>query len=383
MKQSRSVRVLFASLTNSELAGLAGDADHLPHSKLFPQNDDLAIGRLKKEIQDLSNKNLDCETLSKQIRATETAIIELEKSISCQVVQTRQSREKLLHELATARTKLASQKRKLAELENELGHVESCAADIKARLEARTNCSDHSKTQLKATQELGKHKSLENKQIESVKEERQGAKRELQSKLDQANARLGACIRLAEAQGKECENKRVQKRTMEESLRRLSEEIEALKKTSQAITEETKATDQRASEFVGQIGEIQRKCHAEEVRAQEIRGEAFVFGKKLEKKAALTAQAENRMKTLANGLSVEENALRCHANRLDSVQTGIEAKENQLARFGEGVKEVAQKRAAVEAWGRDVVAEMQALVKCDNGVKNLLNAERIFARRDM
>lgn len=381
MKQSKQNRQLFSSLINTDLNSLGVSQQICQTVKMERQSDEVLMNTLKREITELTSKNHDCETLAKKVKTTEMAIIELEKLISSQTTQCRQAREKTLVELANIRTKLNSQKRKMIELENEFAYIESCAGDIKAKLDWKTQSTSQMQMNLKATQERSKHRVLENQQLEVTKLEMQRVKQELSGRVDQANSKLASCIKTLEAMNKNIESKLKQKHTLEECIQKLAIENESLRKTSKQAVEDLKEVDQKMADYTTQTAEVQRACYDKEIMCQELRSEAFIATKKIEKRTASIAQSEVKLKSLNSHFSTESNGCKEEDIKLECIAKSISEKENEMQCRANNIKSLNQKKAALEALSRDILTEMQSMIACDNLVKNLASSERIYCQQ--
>lgn len=341
------------------------------------------MNTLKREITELTSKNLDCETLAKKVKATETAIIELEKLISSQTTQCRQARERTLVELANLRTKLNSQKRKMVELENEFAYIEGCAGDIKAKLEWKTQSTSQMQMNLKSSQERSKHRVLENQQMEAAKAEMQRLKLELSGRVDQANSKLASCIKALDAMNRNIEAKLKQKHTLEECIQKLAVENESLRKTSKQAVEELKEVDQKMADYTTQTAEVLRACYDKEVLCQELKSETFIANKRIEKRTASVAQSEFKLNSLNAALACEAKSCEEEDVRLEGIAKSISEKEKEMECRSNNISSLNLKKTALEALGRDILTEMQALIACDNLVKNLACSERIYCQQSL
>lgn len=368
MRSSRLSRQIFASLTPNDLTDVLSQKNLGLTGKLEGQGEDVTTARLRKEVEELSDKNLDCEAATRTIRKTEGEIIELEKRLSEESMQNRRAREKLLQELASARSKLAAHKRRQAELEGQLGLLQTSAAEIKARMEAK--CAVVCQLQEKVKQTLGQSEQMGlDRQHKGQQTQRlSGTLSATSTSLNQANSRLQQTLRAVQTCKDFLQASLNDKKTLEGSLQRLSSGNQAIRQQTKEIELATQQTEQEVTALAENLAWVHREQQTKDVEALNLKNEAQLVTKLLEKKVTSLRTAEAKVAVLMSNVGRTEVAIHNQEVKLACLQVGQDAKEEDAQGAKATSRGLIQKQTALKALGKAILVEIQGLVQADHSI---------------
>lgn len=372
MRSTRLSRQIFASLSQNDLAELTSQRGLGLTGKLESQVEDICTSRLKREVEELAGKNLDCETATRTIRSTEMEIVELEKRLSEESVQNRAARERLLQELAATRSKLASQKRRLAELETQLGLLQTSSAEIKVRVEAKNAVVSKLAAQVAQSSTLTQSATTDNQFQATQRQTLLQSKEETARNLLQSNGSLNSALKAVQGGQESLKSKLADKKTMEECLRQLAAVNQQLRAQTKKASLETRAVEQRITEFEGQLAETQREKQAREVECQQLQSEGQLVTKLIKKKLSGLKQTEDRVRHLSATIENTRGSVQEKENQLREMHRLFESKETTANQLREDASRMAGRRIALHVLGQSILGEMQGQVRSDISIRNLL-----------
>ncbi len=373
MRSTQLSRQIFASLSQNDLAEMLSQKQLGRTIKLEQQVEDVCTSRLRKEVEELSGKNFDCEIATRTIRITESEIVELEKRLSEESTHNRAARERLLLELASTRSKLASQKRRLAELEGQVSLLQISAAEIKARMEAKNAVAFQ--LQAKAENALSQSQQADTDcQNEAIERQKLSSTLNDTSKhLTHSNTCLHHILSTLEASKIFIRARLCDKKTLNECLQKLTTSNQAVRQQTKEINQEIECVENQISDLAENLAWTQREQQAKDIEYLKLGNEAQFVEKQLDKKNTLLRQAEIKANALVCTLGKTEVVVQNQEVRLASIHGGQDTKEGDMHEVQVSSRGLLERQAALQALGRAVLAEMQGMVRGDNSIQIVLD----------